>query len=992
MAPKAATGHVKATAALMAKTRKLSRMHQPAAVALYFAEKKCRQQTSRRVGSSARVGTRLRPGAPIAPIAPIPWPGAENLELVSVPWPAKPEHSLPVPAQSLGIAVWYSFINAAREASGPLPRLTAHPEAVVTHLRSLCLPTKDNSTNKFIFAWAALIAAHSLNVWKTKSPGVASDTLRHNVAIVTDFISDVLYTDQRQRNYVAFATFLLYGDPTGLSYVAILPHFSLMAIVQDASMVRGCWIAQDTLRQPFRTCVPWVLSMLFKRIVDNIRPLDQEKKKARKRRRGKDETMAKVKAPQIKSWIDQLKVIDVAQPLDGVSLEDMYDVIRKADEGLDAWHAADSLLEAVDAAEVVVIPAKSHTSYKGMTGRNGKRRRSGGAKVTKRQRVAEGVSGDDEPEGRLSEAGKQQEEDDSAADADGSAEEEDDPASDADGSAEPRRSGRTKASKRQRAAEGVSGDDGKQERKDVTSEEEDNSASEAEGSASSPSKSPTSSSASSSPSSAEEPKDGFFGIIQDFLVVTSGQLSTVLSWRLGEAFMRAGLFTTKECPGWAAFTGKDGYVEDSILKSAVVIRKPLPHARLDKCPTSADPRWAMSLVRVEAPSERIKQLVLRILNRLLSWTLVLNTEADADAYMPFLTANGIASPTLLTLEGTIRKSDGSVSKDAAESRAPSSTMPWHIRVDVYQSEIQSHFGRELWGDFLKEATEVQDSGFKADRPLNLFRGWGVAKDQPLLGRAASLVDQVKKTRGIELKAFVDPEGKVIDDRNEIARLWTEAIAAQPAAPACFYVPNIGANDLLAGPVKQTLLRIGAELMTLSVERILSLELQHDARLQLLDEDPPRSGFAVGGFQLFVKSGSIAVTPLHNEDDETAAINFMLPKSEGTALWVGVLLDELTPWVEGGQATVNSWIDKQDSKDPRDVLQELINIRAKARRARAKRIPQLTFLWQRPGDEIHSPAGINAAHFVISSGRWVEQLATNAWNAAEDDEEIEEKSE
>ena len=118
------------------------------------------------------------------------------------------------------------------------------------------------------------------------------------------------------------------------------------------------------------------------------------------------------------------------------------------------------------------------------------------------------------------------------------------------------------------------------------------------------------------------------------------------------------------------------------------------------------------------------------------------------------------------------------------------------------------------------------------------------------------------------------------------------------------------------------------------------------------------GFGINGLQYYVKIG-LCITRLHDEIANSRAINYMTRRSRGVALWIGVNFNKLSVRMS------------------KTRIAELMDLNSPSELLRRLRPGEVTYRLQTPGTAVMSPCGTGAAHFVITLGVFVEQLAINA---------------
>ena len=296
--------------------------------------------------------------------------------------------------------------------------------------------------------------------------------------------------------------------------------------------------------------------------------------------------------------------------------------------------------------------------------------------------------------------------------------------------------------------------------------------------------------------------------------------------------------------------------------------------------------------------------------------------------------------------------------------------------EEYKRDIALLF-KDDWVNLLQEGTCV--FGYAAGRSLNLFNNVHAASAS-LLGDQTPFAHLIQPNLPalVYKEPFARPQP--ITSKTRIHQLWRSAIRRRNwRLGTSLFVPGIGVEDLLEGSSQRTALaNISRTLLEESTRTILRVEQTERSDLLAWDEGVGLnrvtcSGFGLNGCQWWLKCGK-AVTPLHDEIGWCAALNLMLGQSDAIALWVGINVVEMAQLVPGGQATIKKWMEEQDLSG---VLRRFIELRRWAR-VHQLRVPELSYLWQHPGDVVHSPAGIGAAHFVITFGRHAEHAAVNAW--------------
>jgi hypothetical protein len=128
--------------------------------------------------------------------------------------------------------------------------------------------------------------------------------------------------------------------------------------------------------------------------------------------------------------------------------------------------------------------------------------------------------------------------------------------------------------------------------------------------------------------------------------------------------------------------------------------------------------------------------------------------------------------------------------------------------------------------------------------------------------------------------------------------------------------------------------------------------------------PPLDGFGLGGLQVYFKHG-FCISWLHDEVLWMAALNHMMKDSIGCALWIAIGLHDLKQTLS--IMKIDDLLVRKDTSlmEVGKLLDELI-----------KSGTHIEYVFQRPGQLVSSPAGIGAAHLVISNGTFISQLAWN----------------
>ena len=133
---------------------------------------------------------------------------------------------------------------------------------------------------------------------------------------------------------------------------------------------------------------------------------------------------------------------------------------------------------------------------------------------------------------------------------------------------------------------------------------------------------------------------------------------------------------------------------------------------------------------------------------------------------------------------------------------------------------------------------------------------------------------------------------------------------------------------------------------------------------------PPSGFGVSGTQEYHKRG-VAFTAAHDEEGDSAAVNYMVKDSEGVACWIGWKNRDLSALHNLTDDFHAFMIDRELETDYSGLLELILSTGT---------APLIRF--QLPGDTIHSPFGKGCAHAVLSLGTRILQFATNSCTSAQ----------
>ena len=184
---------------------------------------------------------------------------------------------------------------------------------------------------------------------------------------------------------------------------------------------------------------------------------------------------------------------------------------------------------------------------------------------------------------------------------------------------------------------------------------------------------------------------GYYGQLASFLFVEDERLCRLLSWFF-QPHLSMFIVTHRSCLACRLLSANAQGMHIRIMyeegQSPPNLRRPLPHLRLPpavQATITANPRFAMDLLSVQAEPPQVRGLIQHMLSLVVGDTITMTSMEDATRYRRLLSQHRIGCPTILALAEMKALSALNVERWGAKSTAPSlASLPIRVGVETKQ--------------------------------------------------------------------------------------------------------------------------------------------------------------------------------------------------------------------------------------------------------------------------------------------------------------------